>query len=190
MIRTALKFLQNELDSYIVSRENDAAYSIGNVVALQSIAFPDGKINLDDTMHITMMLVSLEEELLLNKRPYFTVLNDQEKIRLNPPVEINLSILFVANNTHYETALRDLSHVISFFQSHVVFQGNTYPGLNDEVTDPAKKPWQTIEKLVLNIRNLTLEQQNNLWGMLGPKYLPSIVYSVRMLTVFDPNALS
>ncbi len=188
MIRTALKFLQNELDAYICSRENDVSYSPGNIVALQSIASPDGKVNIDDTMHITMMLVSLEEERLIGKQPYYAPLNDREKIQLNPPVEINLQVLFIAHNSHYETALRDISQVISFFQSNTVFQESTYPALNAEAGDSSKKPWQTIERLALAIKNLSLEQQNNLWSMLGPKYIPSILYSVRMLTVFDRSA--
>ena len=187
MIRTALKFLQNELDAYISSRENDVAYSPGNIVALQSIASPEGNVNLDDTMHITMMLVSLEEERLIGKQPYYATLNDKEKIQINPPVEINLQVLFVAHNLNYETALRDISQVISFFQSHSVFQESNYPSLNAGAGDTSRKPWQRIERLALAIKNLSLEQQNNLWSMIGSKYIPSILYSVRMLTVFDTN---
>lgn len=190
MIRTALKFLKNELDAYISSRENDAAYSPGNIVALQPIASPEGKVNLDDTMHITVMLVSLEEERLIGKQPYYAVLNEKERIQLNPPVEINLQVLFVANNSHYETALRDLSNVIGFFQSNTVFDTTKYPNLNAGASDLNKKPWQTIDKLIFRMKNLSSEQQNNLWSMVGSKYLPSIVYQIRMLTFFDNQAQS
>ncbi len=43
-----------------------------------------------------------------------------------------------------------------------------------------------IEKLVFEMASITPEQLNNIWGSLGAKYMPSVVYKVRMLT-FDNN---
>lgn len=186
MIRTALEFIKKELDAYIVAIEDDAAhYTIGNVVDLKSIALPNGNINLTDTTHITIMLVGVEEERREGKRPYYLPTDDKQFLRLNPPVELDLYLLFVANNSNYETALRDLSDVIGFFQSNAVFDSTKYPSLNADVTDPDKKPWQLVDRLSFKLCSLSFEQQNNLWGMLGPKYLPNVVYRMNMLTVFD-----
>lgn len=190
MIRTALEFIKKELESFIVSRENDSGYSAGNVVDLRSIVLPDGKVNLNDAMHITMMLTGIEEERLEGKRPYYIPADNNQVVQLNAPVEINLNILFAATNSHYETALRDLSDVILFFQSNAVFDGSRYPALNAGASDPDHKPWQTIDKIILRMMSLSFEQQNNLWGMLGSKYIPSIVYRMKMLTVFDYRAQS
>ena len=41
-----------------------------------------------------------------------------------------------------------------------------------------------IEKLILDIENLSIQDLSNLWGSLGGKYLPSILYKVRMVA-FD-----
>lgn len=190
MIRTALEFIKKELETFMVARENDAAYSPGNVVDLRAISLPDGKVNLNDAMHITMMMVGVEEERREGKRPYYIPVENNQVVRLNAPVEINLNVLFVANNSNYETALRDLSDVISFFQSNTVFDSAKYPNLNAGASDPDKKPWQTIDKMIFRMMSLSIEQQNNLWSMLGPKYLPSIVYRMNMLTVFDNKAQS
>ena len=186
MIRTALEFIKNELEAFIVDREQDPAhYSIGNVVDLKAMTNPDGGVNLTDTTHITIMLAGVEEERREGKRPVYISDGDKSFYRLNPPVELDLFLLFAAHNSHYETSLRDLSDVIAFFQSNAVFDEQLYPSLNAAVLQQDIKPWQLIERLSFRLYSLTFERQNNLWSMLGAKYLPSVVYKMNMLTVFD-----
>jgi len=186
MIRTSLEFIRKELESYIVEREQDAAnYSIGNVVDLKPVIKANGDLNITDTTHVTMMMAGAEETRREGKRPYYVPVESNQYMRLNPPVELDLFILFIAHNSHYETALRDLSDVAGFFQANPVFTQQQFPALNASVTDPVNKPWQLIERLTFKLCNLSFEQQNNLWAMLGGKYLPSLVYKMTMLTVFD-----
>ena len=189
MIRTALEFIQAQLDSYMADREQDSAqYALGNVVDLQSIVLPNGNMNINDTTHVTVMLVGLEEERREGKRPYFRPTDDKQFLKLQPPVELDLLLLFVAHNSNYETSLRDLSDVIAFFQANPVFDEQKYPALNAAVVEPDKKPWQLIERLSFSLCNLSFEQQNNLWAMLGSKYIPSVVYKMKMLTVFETRS--
>lgn len=189
MIRTTLKFIQNELDAYMVEREQDPAqYSAGHIVDLKSIVSPGGEVNLDDNFHITIMLVGLEEERREGKRPRFVEREDKKILKLNPPIEIDLFVLFLAHQSNYETALRDLSDVVGFFQANAVFDEQRFPSLNSTVSDPVNKPWRLIEKLIFNLYSLSFEQQNNLWAMLGSKYIPSVVYKMKMLTVFDTRS--
>lgn len=189
MIRTALEFIQKELEAYIVDREQDPAnYSAGNVVDLKTIILPNGNVNITDTTHVTIMLVGVEEERKEGKRPVLIPANDREFFRLNPPIELDLFILFAAHNKDYETALRDLTDVIAFFQANVVFDETRYPSLNATVTQPTNKPWQLIQRLCFRLHNMSFEQQNNLWAMLGSKYIPSVVYKMNMLTVFDTRS--
>lgn len=186
MIRTALEFIKKELETYFVEREQDLAnYSTGNVVDLKSIMLPNGNINITDTTHITMMAVGVDEERREGKRPFYTPTDDKQFLRLNPPIELDLYILFAAHNANYETSLRDLSNVVSFFQANVVFDEKKFPALNAGASDPEKKPWQLIERLSFRLHCLSFEQQNNLWSMIGSKYLPNVVYKMNMLTVFD-----
>jgi len=186
MIRTALEFIKKQLDAYIVEREQDAAnYSMNNVVELQSVVAPDGTLIPTDANHISVMLAGQEEERREGKRPHYIPTDDKQFMKLNPPVELDLFVLFIAHKKDYGTALRDLSSVISFFQANPVFDQEKYPSLNAAVLEPNNKPWQLIERLVFTMHNLSFEQQNNLWGMLGSKYIPSIVYKMKMITVFD-----
>lgn len=189
MIRTALEFIKKELDAYIADREQDPAqYSSGHIVDLKPVALANGTINITDNTHITLMLAGIEEERREGKRPYFMPTDDKQFIRLNPPVELDLFLLFAAHNSNYETALRDLSSVAGFFQANSVFDDQKYPALNASVAEPVNKPWQLIERLSFRLYGLSFEQQNNLWSMLGTKYIPSIMYKVNMLTIFDTKA--
>lgn len=173
----------------MVEREQDTAqYSTGHVVDLKSIILPNGTVNVDDNFHITIMMVGLEEERREGKRPHLVQRDDKQIIKLNPPVELDLFILFAAHKENYETALRDLSDVVSFFQANPVFDEQRFPSLNSSVQNPEQKPWQLVEKLIFNLHSLSFEQQNNLWAMLGSKYIPSVVYKMKMLTVFDTRS--
>ncbi len=185
MIRTALEFVGRELESYIVLREQDPNYTIGNVVDIKSIALPTGEINITNTSHITVTLVGVDEERREGKRPYYAASEDKNFYKLNPPIELDLFVLFVANNQDHKTALRDLSDVIGFFQANPIFDAEKFPNLNTSVIDPSSKPWQLIERLVFSLHSLSFEQQNNLWSMLGAKYIPSVVFKMKMLTFFE-----
>lgn len=184
MIRTALKFIQRELEAFMVERSQDIPYIIDQVVDMRSVVQPNGNTNIDDNKHITLMLVGIEEERREGKRPHFIPGNNNERLILNPPVELDLYLLFLAHSNNYETALDDLSDVAAFFQANPVFNAQQYPSMNDKI----EKPWRLIERLSFRIFNLTFEQQNNLWAMLGIKYIPNIVYKMNMLTLFDTKS--
>ncbi|KAA2239275.1 DUF4255 domain-containing protein [Chitinophaga agrisoli] len=189
MIRTSLKFIKKELETYIVDREQDPLnYNIGNVVDLKPVVKANGELNVTDSTHVTIMMAGVEEERRESKRPVFVPAPDKKILRLNPPVELDLLILFIAHNSDYETALRDLSNVASFFQANPVFDEQRFPGLNEFATEPINKPWQLVERLTFKLLSLSFEQQNNLWGMLGGKYIPSLVYKMNMLTVFETRS--
>ena len=185
MIRTAMEFIKKELEAYMVDREQDATYSPGNVVDLKALVSPEGVYQADDNTHITIMVLNVQENSREGKRPYYIPANDKEFYRLNPPIELELSVLFAAHNKDYPTALRDVSDVVGFFQSSPVFDSAKYPSLNASVVQPDNKPWQLIERITFSLYNLSFDQQNNIWSMLGAKFMPCVMYKMNMLTVFD-----
>ncbi|VVD60518.1 DUF4255 domain-containing protein [Pandoraea anhela] len=88
------------------------------------------------------------------------------------PLYLNLYVMVAANFTggNYEDALKLISGAIAFFQRNPVFDRRTSPAL-----DPR------IDRLVLEIENLNIRELSNLWTMLGGKYLPSVLYKVRLM---------
>jgi hypothetical protein len=95
-------------------------------------------------------------------------------------VNINLYLLFSAyfNSNNYAEALRFISFVIAYFQSHNVFTRANSSGLD-----------QKIDKLIMEMADVSTEQLNNIWGTIGAKYMPSVLYKMRMLT-FDDSIIS
>lgn len=185
MIRTTLEFIKEKLTDYMISK--DAAYTLSDSVHVSGLVNPDGSAAIDTTKHITMLLVNIDEERMEGQRAHYLPVNGSlDKVRqVNPPATMNLYLLFAASIQNYATALQDLSLLVHFFQKNPVFDDAAE--LNMAIVDPVNHPWKLLEKLIFQPQNLTFEQQNNLWATLGSKYLPSIVYKVRMLTIWDTN---
>ena len=93
-------------------------------------------------------------------------------------INVNLTVMFSAFFTgkNYVEALKFLSSVIYFFQSKPVFTQSNTPGLSSN-----------IEKVVFDIISLEPRDLNSIFSMMGAKYMPSVIYRVRMLTFSSDN---
>jgi len=173
MISKALKVLVSELNNYIesIDVEADSIAVLGNVAMLDN----DGANGNTLSEKIILSLVNIEEEKRLkNRRNYVT--QGEQIAYVNPPVNINLYLLFCANFNLYSTALTRLSQVIEFFQGKYVFSMENSP-IPEFLNDPEMKDF----KLMLDIHTLNFEQINDLWGSLGGKQLPFVMYRTRLL---------
>ncbi len=94
--------------------------------------------------------------------------------RVYPDIRLNLYILFVVHFKPYEAGLGWLSKIIRYFQANPTFDRSNAPELGDE-----------IERLVLELITLPLEQQNNLWSALRTTYQPSVLYKVGLMIYRD-----
>ncbi|TDR82766.1 DUF4255 domain-containing protein [Paludibacterium purpuratum] len=88
------------------------------------------------------------------------------------PLYLNLLVMCAAtfSGQGYPEALKFLSDAIAFFQSRPVFDHQNSPDL-----DPR------IERLVLNIENLSRSEMHSMWSIHGGRYLPSVLYRVRLV---------
>lgn len=89
---------------------------------------------------------------------------------------INLYVLFSAyfTSNNYAQALRFLSYTIAFIQSKNTFTAQNTPALDN-----------SISKLAFELESPGSDRLNNMWATLGAKYMPSVLYKVRMLTFDD-----
>ena len=94
---------------------------------------------------------------------------------MSSPVYLNLYLLICANFSavNYEQALAYLSRVVEFFQVNAVFDRQNSPDLPEG-----------MQKLCFDIEDIGPHDLGTIWGMLGSKYQPSVIYKVRLLT-FD-----
>ena len=160
-------------------------------IKLENISMLEGGgIGMDEIQEgVLMSLVNVEEEKSLRYSEFYTRVqndsaqsSDEEIIQHSPTVPLNLYILFVCNRKNHHKALNDLSLVVHYFQRKNVFvrpnsRFATYPS---NVETVAEIPIE-IEKLNFELYTMTFEQLNHLWGILGGKYLPSVLYKVRLV---------
>lgn len=176
MIDLTLKFLTDELNQYLALKPNVVLNDMSIVMGNASRIFDTDQNNIEISMinKGVISLVNVEEDRIAKQQENFTKTPDGI-IYKNPPVYLNLYVLFVMNHKSYPLALRWLSYVIQFFQYQNVFTPLTHPGLDERV-----------EKIAVELYSQNFEQSNQLWNSLGGKYLPSALYKVRQITI-DEN---
>jgi hypothetical protein len=169
MLDIALSFLRDELNSFLAIRTGSDAFA----AKLSRIVDDGGKyaITLDS---LALSLIHVEEERIFRAQlPSQTFVNGRQVLQ-EPELKLNLTVMVAANFKNYDEALKSLSLVLTFFQSNGTFVPGEYPGL-----DPR------IEKLTTELLSLSFEQMNQMWGFIGAKLLPAVVYKVRMVIVQD-----
>ncbi len=176
MINQALDFLCNEINNYLITKlvlaPGTQAISLFNVSQLNSET-GGGNGGGETTSGAFLTLVNIEEDRISKSQDNY-IRKEGKIIYQNPKVHLNLYLLFSVQLSTYSEALKRLSYIIQFFQHRCSFAPLTFPAL------PAG-----VEELILDLHTLSLQDMNNLWGILGSKYLPSIMYKMRMITISE-----
>jgi hypothetical protein len=185
MIDEALLLLRNELVVYLAANGYGPEANAETIVVIENIAQYDaaGSGNLDDKIVFT--LVNIEEESTLKNAPHLKKNGSPTARYENPPVYLNLYLLVsscnkTSDNDNYVEALHKLSHVIRFFQGK-----NSFSYSDSSSSDT--RPFFDSELVKLTIKSelytLTFEQINHLWGTLGGKQMPSVMYKLRLVAI-------
>jgi hypothetical protein len=184
MIDNALKIMANEVNKYLVRKldpdrdpTSTKRVATGNVT---KVLEPDAAGSRSDALAAPgiLTLVNLEEERIAKSPNNFVRVNDKVEYR-NPKILLNLYCLFAVNHSSYDTALQYLSLIIQFFQYRNFIDHKNTPPDNGLALDPK------IDKLIFDMVSMNSEQVNHLWATLGGKYLPSVLYKVRMVSIED-----
>ncbi|SHJ77110.1 Protein of unknown function [Malonomonas rubra DSM 5091] len=175
MIYEALEILRSEISDYLKSLP-ELNVAGNTVVSMTNVAKDDGTVDIPNN-NIGLTLVNIEEERLVRDVTPHRINPDNSVSHLNPEIRLNLLVLFVAHFNDYKTSLQYISGLIRFFQRKTVFTPDNSPSMPDG-----------IEKLVVDLHQLNFEQQNNLWAVLGAKYLPSVLYKVRAIKIQEGQA--
>ncbi|MDX2306559.1 MAG: DUF4255 domain-containing protein [Microscillaceae bacterium] len=163
MIYFALKTISESLNTYIKNR-----FSLSkDKVILSEVIDKDSQEAATDKDKIALTLINIQQEKNINKTSHAT--------STPAPLHLNLFLMFsvyFGEDGSYEESLKELSAVISFFQAKHVFNHQNTPDLH-----------HNIDKLVFEFLNHDLQNLSYIWGMLGGKYVPSVMYKVRMITI-------
>jgi len=170
MISKALTFIADFLN-----HEIKMAYGIDeNRVVLSSLISPDGTISDSIENKIVISVVNLEHETIVKSLNNYVSGDNNTFGKLAPPVYLNVYLLISANynSANYIEALKMLSSVIGVFQANTYFTKERNPNMQ-----------LPLEKLTFEIFNLPINDLSHIWSGIGAKYVPSILYKVRMITI-------
>lgn len=170
MLLPALEFISKSLEKYI----NDANVDVA-IQSARKLADPGNPAG------IVISLINVQEETSLKNTSHVrrTPLGTEY---VEPPVFVNLYLLFAFDFAKYDTGLAHLSKTIEFFQARRWFGA--------ESSSPGNPFPPDLEKLTFEMVNLGFEELNNLWSVLGGTYLPSAVYKVRLLRIQGSAAIA
>lgn len=168
MLDKALLFLTTELNDYF----GRTFQLLEDRAVLSAHVNPDGTPVTGIVNKMSVSLVNLATESTVRNLQTERVGNGE--LRLNPAIKLNLWVLFAANFTEYDEALKFLSSTLAFFQGRPVFTPQNSPRLD-----------RSFDRLVVELESLTYHELSNLWGVLGSKYVPSAVYKVKLVTIQD-----
>ncbi len=183
MISHALTIVINELNTHLVNAYGATTTpqaELGNLAEGFTVGSGNGGLARD---RLYLSVVNIVEEKTLMNMPHY-VRNDTT-LRVtyeNPPVFLNFQILIVAPQLTYSDALLVLSRAIRFFQSHNVFTPDNVNPASITTNAPLNSLDQLESfKLIFNLYSPTMEEVNHLWGTLGGKQYPFVLYMLRLL---------
>lgn len=173
MLDVALNFLAAELNAYLVTRGARTATDEIGKVEVSKLVDDAGRWAIKDD-HVGASLIHIEEDRVMKSHLPEATLADGKHVVLEPRLKLNLHVIFAARFQKYNEGLRSLSLVLTYFQSHATFTPSAYPGLDSR-----------IERLSVELQSPSYEQLNQIWAVIGGKYLPSAIYKVRMVALQD-----
>ncbi len=178
MIGELLKLIAKEVSNYI---DKQIKLPSGKKsVILHKPNSENGNLDIPDNT-ISLSLLNIEEELSIRNATVQKQVIDGKVYKQDPAVNINLQVIFIANfQNDYINELNYITKVIEFFQQKPAFTPINTKGLED----------LKIDTLNFKLNTLPLDEQHNVWSLIGGKYTPSIVYKIGMITVQNDKKLT
>lgn len=175
MINAALNHLAGQLNQQFKNNFQ----LVEDIVVVSNLVELDGSTAAGANNKLVLTLVNIEKDSLPYRAGTQGQVMDERQMLRSPPLFLNLYLMMSANfgAGNYAEALKTISQAISFFQQQAVFDRHNSPGMD-----------RRIEKLILELENLKIPDLNNLWSLMGGRYLPSVLYKLRMITV-DSSAV-
>jgi hypothetical protein len=169
MIDKTLTFILGEVNTLLSNRYRSAE----DPAVLSSLSNPDGTVPPAIENKIVLSLINVEREAAANGSSWPMRTEGNGFGRVSPPLGMNLLVMVTACfQTNYAEGLKLLSSVVGLFQGKPSFSAQ----------NTAAFP-QGMDKLSVEMVNLSLQEINNVWSVLGAKYMPSVAYKIRMLVI-------
>lgn len=173
MIDGVVHFVENELNSFLKRKMSHTEER----VLSSNLVNQDGSIAVKDQNRIVLTVIDLEEESSMRNSDLGYLHGKTRTGSQPPPVYLNIYLMFSAyfSVNNYKEALRYISEVIAFFQSRRIFNHTEYPDLTNA----------GVQHISFEMYHPDYQTKNNLWTILGVKYMPSVIYKIRTMRIED-----
>ncbi len=174
MIYNALNCVVTQLNTFLKVRfrQTEDKAVLGSILNEEG-AVPEGNRN-----RVLMTVVNLEHETARQNARVFRQGNNNTLDQFQEPYNFNLDVLVTSLFSDYDEALKFLSESVYFFQAHNVFDHTNTPDLSPN-----------IQQLTFQVIKLSYGEAHNLWTALGAKYMPSVLFKMRMLSFQDSRGV-
>ncbi len=167
MLFETIQILVNELNGYLS----------GNPVKMDNVASFVQQSNGNASGTVLLTLLNLKEITSLKNIPNYSI-EDQKVKYKNPKVNLDIFILCSVTQSAYDEALKKLGKVVEFFQGKSTFNQVNTPFEREGDLSNVGDFYFTVD-----LFTPTFEQLNYIWGTLGGKQYPSVVYKVSLLQI-------
>lgn len=171
MISAAINHLAQHLNQFL-----RRTHQLGDdIVVVSNLQSAKGEPANGTANKVVVCLINIEKDTMPQQGVPAASLRGRIGV-FSRPLFLNLEIVVAANfsDKNYAEALTYISSAIACFHQTPVFDRQLTPDLHRD-----------IEKLLLDIENLSHHELSNIWGMLSGRYLPSVLYKVRMISYGD-----
>lgn len=180
MLLETFQFFADELNKYLILKgvvsSDTPRVELGNIAR----AYDTDTLTGSDPIanRAILSLVNVEEDRVSKQQENYvkSIVSTRYK---SPPLFLNLYMLVSVNRNNYGQSLAWLSYILQYFQFQNVFTPITHPTLDSRIL-----------KLIVELHTLNFEQINHMWSTLGGKYLPSVMYKIRHVTVDEDLVIS
>ena len=170
MIDLAISHIASQLNQFL-RRTYDLSE---DVAVISNLVEQDGTMEPNVDNKLVLFLINVEKDTTPYNPKYRYTKDTSRGVDSFPPVYLNLYLMVAAHfsGNNYAEGLKFLSNAISFFQRRPLMDHENSPDLDGR-----------LEKLSLEIENMNLKDLSTLWSAITGKYLPSIIYKVRMVGI-------
>jgi len=168
MIAAAVTLVADRLNQHLRTR-----FSVGDDLAAPSPPVDaEGKQPAGARNRLILFITGVTRESLARALPPRAPPGGGRSAVATEPVQLNVHLMMAAafDADNYLESLKVLSAGARFFQANPVFSPNRAQGAG-------------LAQLAIEISDLDVEAANQIWSMHGGRYLPSIHYKLRLVTI-------
>lgn len=173
MIDLALGLVVQRLNSHLTAR-----YGVSDeLVSIAPLVDAEGKPTADARNRLVIFLTNIAQD----STPRAAA-GSRGSVQMMQAQPIHLDIYFMLASAYdaetYSEGLKLISSALTYFQANPVMTPRNTPDMP-----------QGLSQLSLDIANLKVEEMGQMWGNLGGRYVPSVMFKMRSVMI-DAGAVS